>query len=51
MSDNDLKRFDWNLNNYDLNSENENEFEVKKSREDQEDIRIHPGFKVSIYAT
>ena len=53
MSDKDLECFDWNLNNSDLDSDDENkgcyEFEVKKSREEQDDFKIHSGFKVSIY--
>lgn len=53
MIDNDLESFDWNLNNPDLNTSDENEscyeLEVKKSLEEQDDFKIHNGFKVFIY--
>ena len=53
MSDKDLESFDWNLDNSDVDSDDEDDecygFEVKKSQEEQEDFKIHSGFKVSIY--
>ncbi len=53
MSDKDLESFDLNLENSDIDSDDDDEadyeFEVKKSQEEQEDFKIYPGFKVSIY--
>jgi len=52
MSDEDLKSFDWHLDDSDVDSDDDDgtryEFEVKKSQEEQEDFKIHPGFKVSV---
>lgn len=50
MSDKDLESFDWHLDDSDVDSDDDDganyEFEVKKSQEEQEDFKIHPGFKV-----
>ena len=52
MSNEDLESFDWNLDNSDVDSDDEDdtcyEFEVKKSQEEQEDFKTHPGFKVTV---
>lgn len=50
MSDKDLENFDWHLDDSDVDSDDDDgasyEFEVKKSQEEQEDFKIHPGFEV-----
>ncbi|PKC68807.1 hypothetical protein RhiirA1_456805 [Rhizophagus irregularis] len=52
MSDKDLESFDWHLDDSDVDSDDDDgasyEFEVKKSQEEQEDFKIHPGFKVNL---
>ncbi|GBC07437.1 hypothetical protein RclHR1_07470002 [Rhizophagus clarus] len=52
MSDKDLESFDWHLDDSDVDSDEDDgasyEFEVKKSQEEQEDFKIHPGFKVNL---
>ncbi|CAG8744012.1 4372_t:CDS:2, partial [Funneliformis mosseae] len=51
MSDEDLKSFDWNLYNTDVDYDDDkafHEFEVSKSQEEQDDFKIYPGFKVNL---
>ena len=48
MSDKDLESFDWNYLNSDDDDDICYEFEVKKSQEEHEDFKVHPGFKVFI---
>ncbi len=49
MSDKDLECFDWGS---DVDSEDDcevcHEFVVTESQEEEENFKIHPGFKVSI---
>ncbi|CAG8505503.1 11510_t:CDS:10 [Funneliformis caledonium] len=51
MSDEDLKSFDWNLYNTDVDYDDDkgfHEFEVSKSQEEQDDFKIYPGFKMNL---
>ncbi|CAG8483333.1 6229_t:CDS:10, partial [Racocetra fulgida] len=51
MSEKDLENFNWGVENDEQDSDDEEnnmcyEFEVKKSQEEQEDFKLHPGFQV-----
>ena len=54
MSDRDLENFNFlKLDNSYVGPDDDDEagfeFEVKKNQEEEEDFKIHPGFKVSIF--
>ncbi|CAG8614863.1 4874_t:CDS:10, partial [Gigaspora rosea] len=53
MSEKDLENFNWGVENEEQDSEDEEnnmcyEFEVKKSQEEQEDFKLHPGFTINL---
>ncbi|CAG8727313.1 5341_t:CDS:10, partial [Gigaspora margarita] len=52
-SENDLDNFIWGVENDEQDSDDEEnnmcyEFEVKKSQEEQEDFKLHPGFTINL---
>ncbi|CAG8493935.1 13962_t:CDS:10 [Dentiscutata erythropus] len=53
MSEKDLENFNWGMENDEQDSDDEEnnmcyEFEVKKSQEEQEDFKLHPGFTINL---